>query len=476
MSGGGSLPNGRRAGTTGTRRADATSPAAQRAVAAARERFVAGDDGVTGVRPDILLSWYRCRDIYRVNPDLEAAPEGHGHTEHTLRQTMILTELGRAAGAARDHTDLRQTVISVSDGSGIVVDTWGPRGQRRHAGETHLAHGFQWSEPSCGTNGLGTALERPGVARVQGAEHWCRGFGHWFSYGIAIRDPVTQDAFAALDVSRWGEAPTEAEAWLRGTALDVESQLLEQAVRKGRQLAEAFAAARRDLADVLLAVDEAGRVVVADDAARELLGVVCPDPAIEPFARLRIDLPRLTSLLDEGVHRAEQDPDWSGAVQLGAARVEETLTAELRPVRLGRELAGMLVVRTESPQGEPLGWEGTPRHRPLPRRIAALRGSRIVLLAPEEIRYAEADRHVVWLMTTQGRLRAVARGLDNVERELGAPTFLRVHRRFLVNVSRIRELEVGFKGALTLSTSSREYEAIPVSRRHAPELRRVLGL
>lgn len=31
-------------------------------IAAARERFAAGADSVHGVRPEILVSWYRCRE------------------------------------------------------------------------------------------------------------------------------------------------------------------------------------------------------------------------------------------------------------------------------------------------------------------------------------------------------------------------------------------------------------------------------
>ena len=38
---------------------------------AARERFAAGADSVRGVRPEILMSWYRCREEYRVDPGLE---------------------------------------------------------------------------------------------------------------------------------------------------------------------------------------------------------------------------------------------------------------------------------------------------------------------------------------------------------------------------------------------------------------------
>jgi DNA-binding LytR/AlgR family response regulator len=53
---------------------------------------------------------------------------------------------------------------------------------------------------------------------------------------------------------------------------------------------------------------------------------------------------------------------------------------------------------------------------------------------------------------------------------------LRVHRRFLVNLSRVREVEQGFKGALFLVADARTRKTIPVARRHASQLRQALGL
>jgi DNA-binding LytR/AlgR family response regulator len=79
-------------------------------------------------------------------------------------------------------------------------------------------------------------------------------------------------------------------------------------------------------------------------------------------------------------------------------------------------------------------------------------------------------------MTDQGRLRAATQGLDRLEQQLTEMGFLRVHRRFLVNLSRIREVEPGFRGCLFLHTDNRTHESIPVARRHMPDVRRALGL
>jgi DNA-binding LytR/AlgR family response regulator len=98
------------------------------------------------------------------------------------------------------------------------------------------------------------------------------------------------------------------------------------------------------------------------------------------------------------------------------------------------------------------------------------------MLDPCEIRFAEADRNDVWLKTDQGVLKSATRGLGRLEQQLEGKGFLRVHRRFLVNLSRIREIEPGFKGTLFVTTDTHTHETVPVARRHVPDLQQALGL
>jgi DNA-binding LytR/AlgR family response regulator len=466
-------PSGPSPGTNGTAAPCGMMTERQRCVTAAWERFVSGDDAVDGVPPRILLSWYRCRDVHKVDPHQPAAPEAQVDTEHSVQQDMLFTRLGGVAAASR--TELHPALVSVTDGAGRILASWGPQG--RHCDETCLAPGSGWSERCSGTNGVGTALERPGIASVQGAEHWCRCFHRWNCAGIAVRDPVSRMPVAALNVARWGaDLPGCAAEWLRRTATAFESELRDQAVRNGSRLAEAFAEAEPRVPGVLLAVDVAGKLVAANAVACALLGRVSSNPAADPDSRVTPGIPHLAELVGKAVRRARKDADWRGVANLHAPTGEEPFAVELRPVRIACEPVGVLVAAAESPTGEPLTHLESSRTRSYPPRIAAMRGTRIVLLAPHEIRYAEANSHSVWFVTDQGRLRAATRGIDNVERQLDPSTFLRVHRRYIVNVGRIKEIEPGFKGSLTLATSSCEQEGIAVSRRYAARLKCVLGL
>src|SRR3982751_1113839 len=90
-----------------------------RAVTAARERFLAGDDRVRGVRPEVATSWYRCREQYRVDPGLTQAPPASAHeenpSEHTLEQEIVLAQLGGAAASIASEAESVGGVVPVAD-------------------------------------------------------------------------------------------------------------------------------------------------------------------------------------------------------------------------------------------------------------------------------------------------------------------------------------------------------------------------
>ena len=160
----------------------------------------------------------------------------------------------------------------------------------------------------------------------------------------------------------------------------------------------------------------------------------------------------------------------------------DTVPVSVRPVSTGPQVIGLLLA-FDSPGGNPPFGErsddfllGAAYGRSFPSRVVAMRDDRWVMLDPREIRLAEADRNHVWLKTDRGLLRAATRGLDRLEQQLEDKGFLRVHRRFLVNLSRVREIEQGFKGTLLLTTDVQTHETVPVARRHVPQLHQTLGL
>ncbi len=71
------------------------------AVLAAWERFVQGEDRTPGVRPEVAISWHRCRERYRVDPHLTEAPVAVAEIDHAPEHDVVFAELGfRAASVA----------------------------------------------------------------------------------------------------------------------------------------------------------------------------------------------------------------------------------------------------------------------------------------------------------------------------------------------------------------------------------------
>ena len=139
----------------------------------------------------------------------------------------------------------------------------------------------------------------------------------------------------------------------------------------------------------------------------------------------------------------------------------------------------LLTAPASEEDGELLTTEEAASARP-PRqsRLVGLeaKSHRMILLSSEEIRFAEADENDVWLDTDRGRLRAPERGLGLLEERLRSQGFLRVHRHFLVNLRRVKEIAPNFKGCFWLVLDGPGRQLIPVSRRRTAEVRRSLGL
>lgn len=451
--------------------------------AAARERFAAGADTVQGVRPEILISWYRCREEYGVDPRLDRAPAAAELSAHSIKNDVVFAELGGLATYAAREVDGLDGLVAVADPDGRILASWGSQRILQLAEDSNLAPWHTWSEWASGTNGMGTALESHGPVMVRGPEHWCRGFHPWTCAGVAVRDVVTHDPLAVLNISCWKTSlPDTALPWLRKAATATEAKLRRRARHNGTVLAAAFADARVAPATPLAAVDAAGNVVLANSEAAVLLGTPADTPAYVPADRWTSQLAMLPRLARRVIERARQDPHWSGSTQVFVPFLDTSISVAVRPAFNGTQVIGALLA-FGSPDGDP-GFAassddpllGSALPHPIPSRVIALREDRWIVLDPGEIRFVEADHNNIWLMSDRGRLLAATRGLDRLEKQLEDQGFLRVHRRFLVNLSRIREIEQGFKGTLFLVTQTRTHEIVPVARRHIPHLRRALGL
>jgi sigma-54 dependent transcriptional regulator, acetoin dehydrogenase operon transcriptional activator AcoR len=427
----------------------------------------------------VATSWYRCREQYHVDPGLSQAPAASGHDEptgeHTLDHEIVFAQLGGAAASIANEVESLGGVVAVADGAGRILTVRGDKDTLRRALDSNMAPWSCWSEWATGTNGMGTALEAPGAVLISGPEHWCRGFSEWVCAGVAVRDAVTDDAIAVLDVSAWrANLPSEAAGWLSRAVSGARSILRQRARHSGAELAAAFTRARARSGPALAALDANGKVVIADEDASLLLGVPAHVPALDPAVRWQpaLDLRRLAR---HATQQARADRDWVGSTQIVTWVSNEPCRLNLQPVFLADQPIGTLAL-FGAEGGYPMEREAPATALGPQPRIVGVDDDRMVLLHRPEVRFAEADGNDVWLVTDEGRLQAAVRGIDKLEEELAGSEFLRVHRRFLVNLGCVRAVERGARGELSLIMDGSAHEAVPVSRRNVPAVRRALGL
>ena len=464
----------------GHRREPRAATTGRGSVYAAWERFVQGDDQVLGVRPEVAISWHRCREQYRVDPHLTEAPIAVAEIDHTPEHDVVFAELGfRAASLAHD-VGVAGGVVTITDATGRILAEWGDPATVARAEEANLAPWFCWSESAAGTNGMGMALEAHAPVLVRGAEHWCEAFHNWVCAGVAVRDVVSREPIAVLNISCYrSQLPPMAGSWLANAASKTQCLLRARARDSGAELVAAYTQARAGSATALAAVDTAGKVVIADETASVLMGVPAGVPALDPTVRWTPGIPALISAARYASRQASRNPDWVGSTQVFTYLTDDPTPITVRPVFGSGQLIGSLLSFGASDEAQLPSSEGPAHPRPQTRRVAATRENRTVLLRLSEVSYAESDGNDVWLSTDQGRLRAASSGLDSLGDELADVGFLRVHRRYVVNLSRIREVERRRGGELFLVMADPPTGTdgmVAVSRRNAPAVRRALDI
>ena len=107
-----------------------------------------------------------------------------------------------------------------------------------------------------------------------------------------------------------------------------------------------------------------------------------------------------------------------------------------------------------------------------PRRIPAKRGTKILLLDPTEVVWFESEGELVHARTADGRA-LVERPLGELE-ELLAGSYFRIHRSYLVNLSRVGAIVPEDGGTYRVVMKDEAHTALPLSRRQAQKLREII--
>ena len=103
-------------------------------------------------------------------------------------------------------------------------------------------------------------------------------------------------------------------------------------------------------------------------------------------------------------------------------------------------------------------------------------GGRSYIVDAQDIVYATIDDGLITVVTSTFEGESNYRTIEELQSNLDPETFWRVHRSYLVNINRIREVIPWFKSSYQIRMDDKKQTEIPVSRVQTKRLRTLLKL
>lgn len=152
----------------------------------------------------------------------------------------------------------------------------------------------------------------------------------------------------------------------------------------------------------------------------------------------------------------------------------------LKPVdktRLGEAVSRI----THEKEGKPIAGQlerllGALERTNAQKRLVVKVGDRFMLVDASDVIYAMVQDGVVTIATDRVTGTSNVRTLDELAASLDADVFWRVHRSYIVNLQRIKEVVPWFNRTIQLKMADRNETEIPVSRSHTRRLKEHLNL
>ncbi|MGA2435250.1 MAG: LytTR family DNA-binding domain-containing protein [Bryobacteraceae bacterium] len=156
----------------------------------------------------------------------------------------------------------------------------------------------------------------------------------------------------------------------------------------------------------------------------------------------------------------------------------EALDYLLKPVEKDRlaltlERARRSLQEKAKTQAPPAAEPQTAPHRT---KLLVKSGNRNLIVDASEVIYATIDDGLITMVTTAFEGQSNYRTIEELQSNLDPATFWRVHRSYLVNIHRIKELIPWFKSSYLLRLDDKKQTEVPVSRVQTKRLRTLLKL
>jgi signal transduction histidine kinase len=271
-------------------------------IAAARDRYLAGDSDAPGVRPVVLAAWDRSRAygvnpyrLRRQSPDPTELAEARDRSSALLDSADPFLRLVHEALADEPHlvvvADANCTVLRAMMGPGLPDDL----------SASNLVEGASWHERDLGSNGVGTAMATGEPVILAGPEHFQERYVDWTCIGVPIRD-AHGDIMGAFDLSVPNEyAHAHAWGWALSLGRGIETALATAGAASRREAEQAVSGLKGSIHALATDLDRlADEIDLAPAAARLLDGVR------ETIGTMRAELERAARRVERAIEERDR--------------------------------------------------------------------------------------------------------------------------------------------------------------------------
>lgn len=238
-------------------------------------------------------SWQRSQR-YGLQPTSDEFPRLRGgELADVLESNRSLQRLAQpvATPLAQRAAGL-QSVVILSDASGLVLQTFGNSAAMEKAQSFALEPGNIWSESGRGTNAIGTALAIDDSCEVEGRQHYLTRNQDLYCAAVPLQSPDGQIA-GVLDISGPAHIPhPHSLAWIKEAAKQIEYLWVKQSLHPQQWLMSLHSRVQKlDSAEELLLVFSDNLLTAANRLAIRELGLQAGQIGQMTFQQL---FPRLT--------------------------------------------------------------------------------------------------------------------------------------------------------------------------------------
>jgi two-component system LytT family response regulator/two-component system response regulator LytT len=157
----------------------------------------------------------------------------------------------------------------------------------------------------------------------------------------------------------------------------------------------------------------------------------------------------------------------------------EAMDYLLKPVEKGRlaetiDRARRTIQEKRPPEPPPVA--ARPAGSPTRTKLLVRNSNRQFIVDANDVIYATIDDGLITLVTTQFEGHSNYRTIEDLQANLDKDTFWRVHRSYLVNINRIKEVVPWFKSSYQLRMDDKKHTEVPVSRVQTRKLRELFKL